>query len=162
MLRRLEILCKEGTTSPQSTSHGQTDNMVCICNKLCCKQTTLIGKSSVFLGNIQFHFLLQSSTHTHTHTHNRFTALWILSETTRVSRYQKKHSPTHTHRSHQSSLSASSIYYDPWHPPYLIHMFYSLFPQSLSKFSSVNLGLAPYTSYSIHFFTQSLSSFCNT
>jgi len=28
--------------------------------------------------------------HTHTHTHNHFTALWILSETTRVSRYQKK------------------------------------------------------------------------
>jgi len=29
---------------------------------------------------------------THTHTHNRFTALWKLSGTTRVSRYQKKHS----------------------------------------------------------------------
>jgi len=29
-----------------------------------------------------------------THTHNRFTALWNLSGTTRVSRYQKKHSPT--------------------------------------------------------------------
>jgi len=29
-----------------------------------------------------------------THTHKRFTALWILSGTTRVSRYQKKHSPT--------------------------------------------------------------------
>jgi len=46
-------------------------------------------------------------------THNRFTALWILSGTTQVSRYQKKHSPTHTHRGHQSSLSAFSIYYDP-------------------------------------------------
>jgi len=29
-----------------------------------------------------------------THTHNRFTALWNLSGKTRVSRYQKKHSPT--------------------------------------------------------------------
>ena len=29
---------------------------------------------------------------THIHTHNHFTALWILSGTTRVSRYQKKHS----------------------------------------------------------------------
>ena len=28
--------------------------------------------------------------------YNCFTALWILSETTRVSQYQKKHSPTHT------------------------------------------------------------------
>jgi len=37
-------------------------------------------------------------------THNRFMALWILSGTTRVSRYQKKHSPTHTHRGHHSSI----------------------------------------------------------
>jgi len=34
-------------------------------------------------------------------------ALWILSGTTRVSRYQKKHSPTHTHRGLQSSLLLS-------------------------------------------------------
>jgi len=74
-----------------------------------------------------------------THTHNRFTALWILSGTTRVSRYQKKHSPTHTHRGHQSSLSVFSIYYNPWHPPYSIRALYSLFPQSLSKFSLVYL-----------------------
>jgi len=66
-------------------------------------------------------------THTHTHTHNRFMALWILSGTIRVSRYQKKHSPTHTHRGHQSSLSAFSIYCDPWHPPYSIHVLYSFF-----------------------------------
>ena len=37
-------------------------------------------------------------------THNRFMALLILSGTTRVSRYQKKHSPAHTYRGHQSSL----------------------------------------------------------
>jgi len=75
----------------------------------------------------------------HTHTHNRFTALWILSGTTRVSRYQKKHSPTHTHHGHQSSLSAFSIYYNPWQPRYSIHVLCSLFPQSLSKFSMVCL-----------------------
>ena len=55
---------------------------------------------------------------THTHTHNRFTALWNLYGTTRMSRYQNKHSPTHTHRGHQSSLSAFSIYYDTWLTPY--------------------------------------------
>jgi len=38
------------------------------------------------------------------HTHNRFTALWILSGTTRVSWYQKKHLPTHTYPGDQSSL----------------------------------------------------------
>jgi len=39
-----------------------------------------------------------------THTHNHFTALWILTLTTQLSRYQKKHSPTHTYYGHQSSL----------------------------------------------------------
>jgi len=38
------------------------------------------------------------------HTHNHFMALWVLSGTTRMSRYQKKHSLTHTYRGHQSSL----------------------------------------------------------
>jgi len=33
-----------------------------------------------------------------------FTALWILSRTTRVSWYQMKHSPTHTYHGHQSFL----------------------------------------------------------
>jgi len=75
----------------------------------------------------------------YTHTHNHFTALWNLSGTTRVSRYQKKHSPINTHRGHQSSQSAFSIYYEPWHPPYSIHVLCSLFPQSLSKFSLVYL-----------------------
>jgi len=32
----------------------------------------------------------------HTHTHNRFTALWILSRTTRVSQYQKKNLSQHS------------------------------------------------------------------
>ena len=45
----------------------------------------------------------------------------------------------YTHRGHQSSLSAFSIYNELWHPPYSIHVLYSLFPQSLSKFSLVYL-----------------------
>jgi len=36
-------------------------------------------------------------------------------------------------------LSASSIYYDPWHPPCSIYVPDSLLPQSLSKFSLVYL-----------------------
>jgi len=36
-------------------------------------------------------------------------------------------------------LSASSIFYDPWHPPCSIYMPDSLSPQSLSQFSSVYL-----------------------
>jgi len=36
--------------------------------------------------------------------YNHFMALRILSGTSRVSRYQKKHSPSHTYHGHQSSL----------------------------------------------------------
>ena len=43
------------------------------------------------------------NTHTHTHTHTQpFNGL--LSGTTRVGRYQKKHSPTHTHPDHRTSF----------------------------------------------------------
>jgi len=79
----------------------------------------------------------------HTHTH---TALWILSGTTRVSRYQKEHSPTHTYRGHQ----LCHVYYDPWHPPCSIYVPADLFPQSLSKFSLVYIQ-AWHLPYSIHF-----------
>jgi len=40
------------------------------------------------------HFLSTMSERSHTHTHNHLTNLWILSGTSRVSRYQKKHSLT--------------------------------------------------------------------
>ena len=46
------------------------------------------------------HNNLQPSTHTH--IHKCFTAPWILSGTTQVSQYQKKHSPTLTYRGHHS------------------------------------------------------------
>ena len=47
---------------------------------------------------LSFHY-----THTHTHTHTQpFNSLW--SGTTRVGRYQKKHSPTHTHPDHRTSF----------------------------------------------------------
>jgi len=39
---------------------------------------------------------------------------------------------------------------------------WQFFPQSLQVFFGLPLGLAPSTSYSIHFFTQSLPSFCST
>jgi len=101
-------------------------------------------------------------TSTHTQTHNHFTALWILSGTNGVSRYQKKHSPTHTYRGHQLSLirflhllrsmESSLFNLRAWH----------LSTISLQVFFGLPLGLAPSTSYSIHFFIQSLSSFCST
>jgi len=97
------------------------------------------------------------------HTHNHFMALWILSGTTWVSQYQKKHWPTHTSPGHQSSLIC------------FIHLLWSMASSllntctwqsfstiSLQVFFGLPLGLAPSTSYSIHFSTQSSSSFRNT
>jgi len=85
-----------------------------------------------------------------------------LSGTTQVSQYQKKHSPTH-HPDH--------------HPTFII--FFHL-PRSIASFLfklrawqsfrttsfhvrfGLSLGLEPSTSYSIHFFTQSVTSFRST
>jgi len=106
------------------------------------------------------HMHARTHAHTHTHTHNRFMALRILYGTTWVSRYQKKHSPTHIYRGHQSFLicffhlirsMASSLF-----NPRACQSFSTI---SLQVFFGLPLGLAPSTSYSIHFFTQSLSSF---
>jgi len=60
------------------------------------------------------------------------------------------------------TLSASSIFCDPWHHPRSMYVPHSLLPQPLYQFSMVYLGLAPSTSYSIHSFTQSMSSFHKT
>jgi len=60
------------------------------------------------------------------------------------------------------SLSASSIYRDPQHPPCSYYVLGNLFAQPLRVLFGLPLGLEPSTSYSIHFYTQSVSSFCNT
>jgi len=97
------------------------------------------------------------------HTHNRFMALWILSETTRVHQYQKKHSPIHTYHGHQSSCiwflhlsrsMASSVFN--------LHAWQSFFTISLQVFFDPPLGPAPYISCSTHLVTRPPSSFCST
>ena len=95
---------------------------------------------------------------THTHT----TVNGLLSGTTRVGLYQKKHSPTHTHPDHRTFFSSSSIYNDPWHPLCSVYELDSPLGQPLSRSSLVFLGLGPSTSYSMHFFTQSSSYFRST
>ena len=86
-----------------------------------------------------------------------------LSGTTRVSRYQNKHSPIHTHPVHQTSFInflhllqsiASSLFN--------LRAWQSFSTTSLQVLFGLLLGLRPSTSYSIHFFTQSSSSFHNT
>jgi len=86
-----------------------------------------------------------------------------LSRTTRMNRYQKKHSPTHTYPDHQSSFirflhilrfMTSSLFN--------LHAWQSFCTMSVPVFFGPLLVLAPTTSYSINFFTQSLSPFCST
>jgi len=61
------------------------------------------------------------------------------------------------------SFSASSIYHDPYHPPCSNYVLGNLFcTTSLHVLFGLLLGLEPSTSYSIHFFTQTVSSFRNT
>jgi len=96
----------------------------------------------------------------HKHTHNRFTALWILSGTTRVSQYQKKHSPPHTYHDHQSSLICFlHLLWSVGYSLFSLRAWQSFSTISVQVFFGLPLGLSPSTSYSIHFFTQSLSSF---
>jgi len=95
-----------------------------------------------------------------THTQQPFYV--PLSGTTRVSRYQKKHSPTHHPDHHPVFISffhlprsiASSLFKLRAWQSFCTTFFHVLF--------GLPLGLEPSTSYSVHFFTQSLSSFCST
>ena len=81
--------------------------------------------------------------------------------TTRVSRYQKKHSPTH-HPDHHP------IFISFFHLPRSIYSLFKLrawqsfCTTSFHVLFGLPLGLEPSTSYSIHFFTQSVSSFRST
>jgi len=71
--------------------------------------------------------------------YNRFTFLWILSGTTRVSRYQKKHSPNEIDPDHQSSFICFLHLLLSMAHLVSIYMPDSLFAQSFSKFTLVHL-----------------------
>ena len=86
-----------------------------------------------------------------------------LSGTTRVGRYQKKHSPTHTHPGQRTSFiiflhlqwsTASSLF--------SLRAWQSSRTTSFQVLFGLPLGLESSTSYSMHFFTQSSSSFRST
>ena len=98
---------------------------------------------------------LPPNTHRHTQP---FNGRW--SGTTRVGQYQKKHSPSHTHPGNQTSFlnflhlqrsMASSVF--------SLRAWQSSRTTCLQVLFGLPLGLGPSTSYSMHFFTQSSSSF---
>ena len=82
-----------------------------------------------------------------------------LSGTTRVSWYQKKHSPTNHPDHHPIFIS---FFHLPWSIAsslFKLHAWQSFCTTSFHVLFGLPLGLEPFTSYSIHFFTQSVSSF---
>jgi len=85
-----------------------------------------------------------------------------LSGTTRVSRYQKKHSPTHHPDHHPVFISFFHLPRSIASSLFKLHSWQSFCTTSLHVLFSLPLGLEPSTSYSIHFFTQSVSSFRST
>ena len=86
-----------------------------------------------------------------------------LSGNTRVSWYQKKHSPTHTYPDNQPSfISFLHLLWSTASSLFNLRAWQSFGTTSLHVLFGLPLGLAPSTSYSIHFFTQSLSSFSST
>ena len=125
---------------------------------LCLKKTTLMWHIVTDAVHRRKQNFTMERVTTHTHT-QPFNGPWF--GTTRVGRYQKKHSPTHTHLDHRTSFInflhlllsiASSVF--------------SLRAWQSSLTTSVQvlfgLGLGSSTSYSVHFFTQSSSSFRST
>ena len=85
-----------------------------------------------------------------------------LSVTTRVSWYQKKHSPTQHHDHHPIFIS---FFHLPWSIAsslFKLPAWQSFCTTSLHVLFGLPLGLEPSTSYSVHFFTQSVSSSRNT
>jgi len=84
-----------------------------------------------------------------------------LSGTTWVSRYQKKHSPTR-HPDHPVFISFFHLPRSIASSLFTLCAWQSFYTTSLHVLFGLPLGLEPSTSYSIHFFTQLVSSFCNT
>jgi len=85
-----------------------------------------------------------------------------LSGTTRVRRYQKKHSPTHHPGHHPIFINFFHLLQSIASSLFKLRAWQSFCTTSLHILFGLPLGLELSTSYSIHFFTQSVSSFRNT
>jgi len=85
-----------------------------------------------------------------------------LSGTTRVSRYQQKHSPTHHPDRRPIFISFFHLPRSTASSLFKLRAWQSFCTTSLHVLFCLPLGLEPSTLYSTHFFTQSVSSFRNT
>ena len=81
----------------------------------------------------------------HTHTHNRLMAFGP--GTTRVGRYLKKHSPTHTHPDHRTSFIIFHLQRSMASSLFILRAWQSSRTISLQVLFGLPLGLGPSTSY---------------
>jgi len=79
-----------------------------------------------------------------------------------VSQYQKKHSPTHHPDHHPVFISFFHLPRSIASSQFKLRAWRSFCRTSLHVLFGLPLGLQPSTSYSIHFFTKSVSSFRST
>ena len=79
-----------------------------------------------------------------------------------MSRYQKKHSPTHHPDRHPIFISFFHLPLSIASSLFKLRAWQSFRTTSVHVLFGLPLGLEPSTSYSIHFFTQSVSSFHST
>ena len=91
---------------------------------------------------------------------DRFTALCL--GLPGVSQYQKKHSPTHHPDHHPIFISFFHLSRSIASSLFKLRAWQSFCTTSSHVLFGLHLGLEPSTSYSIHFFTQSVSSFRST
>jgi len=82
-----------------------------------------------------------------------------LSGTTRVSQYQKKHSPTHHPDHHPIFISCFHLPRSIASSLFKLHAWQSFCTTSFYVLFGLPLGLEPSTSYSVHFFTKSVFCF---
>jgi len=82
--------------------------------------------------------------------------------TTRVSQYQKKHSPTHHPDHHPNFIIFFHLPRSIASSLFKLRAWQSFCTTSVHVLFGLPLGLEPSTSYSIHFFSQSVTSFRNT
>ena len=90
---------------------------------------------------------------------NTTTVLRPFVRTTRVSRYQKKHSPIHHPDHHPIFISFFHLLPSIASSLLKLRAWQSFCTTSVHVLYGLALGLEPSTSYSIHFFTQSVSFF---
>ena len=84
-----------------------------------------------------------------------------LSGSTRVSRYQKKRSPAHHPDHNPIFISFFRLLWSIASSLFKLRAWQSFFTTSVHVLFGLPFGLEPSTSYSIHFFTQSVFSFHN-